>query len=730
VAGTRTLAGIAFLWALLVLTVVPVCAATSDLGPHDDGTADPCKDCHNTASGNPTLRGWATTPASAPNSWWAKNISNLCYTCHQGGQAAHDMSNNAYANSSHAFQIPDTPPQPDGSPETAVAASKLPYTLAPSAELECTSCHNVHVAANRPFSHRTSFQLLCEACHPGRINNDSATSYPGNLVHPYETHPTRQPFADTLRANIKLEGDIDANFMNATPAAPAYALGGHLNSPEGNTGLFDCQTCHAVHGPTQDMPGVEAYLSVDNNTVMAGRSALCEGCHYGGDAGEQVGSVVGQDQASLPAGEWSDHPIDALNNLSFYPTGVIIPNGAHVPADWSEDGPNGDQGAQQFYPVADGAPVCSSCHDVHGGMQGTPLLRGPGLDVAGAATWTFTYDGWCFTCHITLELVPTGHHSVINNLNTGVGPINSQLSCGDCHTTVASGDNWTAHNGFWGFEVSVSDTDSAVCEACHNPLDPTDLLDPALKGQTFIETGTVFPSSHGTLDRGDASHYLGSDSGEFPGVIPNVGPWLSSGFFSQYGPPGTGGGGEVAPTGVSDDSAAIICESCHNITFNDGRANYATDYTTELTAGWESNLLLEPYQDDPPGPGTGAGPNGVGSALCTGCHTGSGNHHPLTLEIVSLSGLALRTGAGSFADQTAAPVGGGAAPGTFSYPNTNELDCDSCHRPHDAADASTVVGQQHGPLTAPDTEPTYHILEIDGVNHAFTPAVCQECHAK
>ncbi|NIS74765.1 MAG: hypothetical protein GTO08_05700, partial [Deltaproteobacteria bacterium] len=29
------------------------------------------------------------------------------------------------------------------------------------------------------------------------------------------------------------------------------------------------------------------------------------------------------------------------------------------------------------------------------------------------------------------------------------------------------------------------------------------------------------------------------------------------------------------------------------------------------------------------------------------------------------------------------------APGILSYPAANEMDCDSCHRPHDAATASS-----------------------------------------
>ena len=46
--------------------------------------------------------------------------------------------------------------------------------------------------------------------------------------------------------------------------------------------------------------------------------------------------------------------------------------------------------------------TCSSCHDVHGGVAGTSLLRQGGN----------TADGWCFSCHdASLALIPAYHHS-------------------------------------------------------------------------------------------------------------------------------------------------------------------------------------------------------------------------------------------------------------------------------------------------------------------------------
>jgi len=207
-------------------------------------------------------------------------------------------------------------------------------------------------------------------------------------------------------------------------------------------------------------------------------------------------------------------------------------------------------------------------------------------------------------------------------------------------------------------------------------------------------------------------------------VDPRIIAW-SSGFFSSYGAPNTGGGGKTAPAAAG----AIICESCHDILSNDGVAHPAS-YPASTTppswltriAGWKSNLLLEPYEDDPPGTGAGAGANAIGSALCTGCHTKIGYHHPLTGEIVPLSGVQLRTGAGSYADQLSGP-------GTLSYPSPNQMDCDSCHRPHRANTDSDVAAAPHGASTSSDGRPTRHILEVDGPAHRYSD-LCNECHLR
>jgi predicted CXXCH cytochrome family protein len=699
---------------LAAVLLAAVAAGAADFGPHQDpADANPCRKCHDTAKAAPALRGWAGSVSPLATGWGSKPISYLCYMCHgaDGGPLlvdGHTMVQNAFGVTAHGYRtaLAAAPPEPEGSPQGSlfgqIDASGLPY--AAGAELECTTCHNVHVATDRPFLHRTSVQALCEECHGGRVNATPERSLAG-FTRAFSTHPTGRPLGDTARANIKAEAGIAANLRVALAAAPNYTLGGHLR-PGAPANLIDCQTCHAVHGPTLGTDGLQDLLAVDNTTAdgSATASQLCEGCHFGGAAGEQVGSAVLQ--AGLGAGLWSDHPVDAAGNRNFYPTGATIP------ATWlAAATPNKDRGAQPFYTGATKTPVCSSCHDTHGGIANTALLRGPQpVGVWGA----FSYGDWCFACHTAAQVLPAGHHSVINNHSVALGDaVDSQLSCGDCHGDAGSTD-WTAHNGFWTWSVAVVANDSAFCLSCHTADDPTDLVGSGPKGQSFSEP-VAYPASHGT-PRGTGSHYLGVDSGEFPGVDPKLTAWPTTGYFSSYGPPNTGGGGLVAPAGTG----SIICESCHDLLYNDGRANPGS-YTSALKAGWQSNLLLEPYADDPPGVGNGTGAAGIGSGLCTGCHAKSGFNHPLTGEIVPMSGLPLRTALTGFADQAGAP-------GTLSYPNTNALDCDSCHRPHRADTDSDVTTAAHGASTAPDTFKTRHILEVDGPSHRYSPDLCNECH--
>jgi hypothetical protein len=543
----------------------------------------------------------------------------------------------------------------------------------------------------------------------------------------------------TGQANIKTIAQMDAAMKVATAAAPAYTLGGHLNAAAGNTGNMDCQTCHAVHGQASPVaPGLPALLAINNQVYGTNPSALCEGCHFGGNAGAQVGTFI-----TAPVAD-SDHPIDSRIGRAFYPTGVAIPDGTHVVADWGVSGPNNDSGASPFFTNGvTGTPVCSSCHDTHGGIPGSALLRGPSVTLAGAETWTFDYDEWCFVCHLASEIIPNNHHSVINNLNTVSGDeMDSQLGCGDCHGTDA-GLGWSAHNGFWAFEVAISNTDSAFCLACHNVNNPRLFAGALRPAKTYNGgAGNYFPATHGVLrDGGTGGVAAGHEMNGRNGTNTNMDltpdwSWASAGT-SQWA--------TAAPGNLP------ICESCHNILTNGiaGAANQG------LKNGWQANLLLGPYEDDGAGNKGGAGEGGthdfygdttVGAGptadrFCRSCHNTGGTgftglgagdfvHNPEAHT--RFTGYTYAAGTNPYGrsintlmttpnDSTASATcpdvstaDATGAPNQASYPADNEIGCDSCHRPHNA-DADSLDGDR------------YLILEVTAPN-AWGTTICAECH--
>jgi len=702
------------------------------LGPHHYPTAstNPCKYCHDTASGTPALRGWNGTPPAGVGTWGAKPLSNLCYQCHTTGHAtgAHGMSTNAYDNNNHGSVAANIAESPNGAAQAGMTTSSLPYTL--GAGMECTTCHNVHVTNNRPFNQRAGYQTLCNNCHAGRANDTATRTTTAASGRNYSTHPTNRTIAPVNATNLKLVAGINNNLKVATPAPASgvgngYALGGHLNDAAGNTGTMDCQTCHAVHGPTQGSTiGINDLLAVANDTVTATNPAnnLCEGCHYGGNAGQQVGTFTTAVAAD------SDHPIDARTGRAFYPSAMIAPQS--IPGWVSQGAPNSDRGAQPLWSgtgtSTGGTPVCSSCHDTHGGIVGTPLLRGP---VDGSTLFTFSYDVWCFLCHVGTAVTPNNHHSV---LNTGT----SQLSCGDCHGDVSQGDTWKAHNGFWNFPITISGTNSAICESCHLYNDPTAIVTPGPKGQTI--TAFTLPSSHGTN--------RGSGAGSSHQASSSTIAVALSGTANIVLSPNWATAGATGPARVSQygNTNQPICESCHNILTNGGT-------TQNATAGFRGNLLLLPYEDDTAGTITGAevndyygsfdvGTGNTGDAFCRACHVntnpGVGNtgfvHNPGAHTVPSYSydtavvprpyGRTTATVMTTPIDSTASaacPESSTAdatgAPGVLSYPASNSVNCDSCHRPHNA-DVDSIDAANG----------RYLILETTDTNWGTT--ICAQCH--
>jgi predicted CXXCH cytochrome family protein len=709
----------------LLLAAVP---AWATLGPHGIG-ANPCRICHDTANGVPSLRGWSggvpTIAGAGP--WVPRQLSALCYSCHETTQlnGAHDMSGNAYAVGKHGNTFGNQPEDPDGSAQTITTS--LPYNARPN--MECTSCHNVHKYEDRPFMQRATVGALCNECHAGRQNTGAPPLRKGLNTQTlggraYSTHPTNVAVGDTPTANLKTLANVQAtNVAVAIAAAPGYALGGHLVS--GSTGNLDCGTCHAVHGTSNGTPATVDDLLAINNMTGASGSALCNACHEGG-----FGSA-----ASVGVVNASDHPIEDNVGLAFRPSVVALPNL------WTLLGGQVDRPAADFFTTGVvGTPACSSCHDTHGGIGATALLQHP----QAAGDDTFAYGTWCWVCHTASAISPNNHHSNTGNCTAANSDLTngSQLICNDCHGSAA-GAEWTAHNGFWSFPITISGTDSLFCEGCHTDTNPR-FLKTSPKGKSFTNGADRFPATHGTLRDGAAAAAAGSshqvnlaaDSTSNLNTIQYAGPFAVSGGTPQWG------------AGVKNP----ICESCHNILLNGVAGSQG------LTNGWKANLLMEPYEDDTAGsvvsnedgPMTSshdfytnntfaAGP--TGDALCRRCHNSTVTipaeptfvHNPKAHTVPGYLYAASEVPYGR--PQTGgvypilAPDGGGApgdcpnrttadaagAPTITSYPAVNSLNCDSCHRPHNADNDSGATGGR------------FLILEVSDPG-AQGSTICVDCH--
>ncbi len=676
-------AAVLLLWT--ALAAAPALAAIVGT-PHDmtavtgDLFAGPCVYCHipHQAQGE---RLWTSTPYGPSTGWGSRNIAQLCYTCHDstgGGFNARNATITAYNELSHGYEVANLPLHPDG---LTVSTPYLPYYE--SGLMDCTTCHDPHTR-NVPFLRGTGgIDALCRYCHardnPGLV---AAGNVYGTETSKSSYHPTDIEYAD-IPANGPTGLEPLPDLFQVATASGNWLLGGHLVGWEAGKGAMSCQTCHPVHGGHDYlmgiMPGPPASSLTPIENTGGSYSALCQSCHKGGEEGETVG-------------EGTDHPINTNDGDPV----TVFPQG------W----PSG---------VASEV-TCSSCHDVHGGEPATSLLRKGGD----------TVNGWCFSCHSVENLTPPYHHSCRENDDPAV--FTSVITCGDCH---GQGAGWKAHNGFGGFKVAVGPTGSDLCAICHDPADPPFLDEGAYYRATSLSidfSSAAQPALHGRAS-GKESHVINhADDDSIFNCQTKTTVWDRTGGASKYGP-----GNE------------IICESCHNLLTNAGVV-LGSGPEELMTGGWKTNLLLEPYEDNSPGTGVESPdwiPGPTLSDLCRGCHysdrpgTPTGFvHNPMphtqfdyvytpdsvpygrtTLNIMTtpIDSRGPSCPEVSSADQMSPPSGlGPGAPGAFSYPAPNTIDCDSCHRPHGADNDSADDGK-------------HRILEYDApASHGTTP--CLECH--
>jgi predicted CXXCH cytochrome family protein len=645
-----------------------------------DEETDLCAHCH-VPHGAQGERLWKQAPSGPKTGWGSRTVAQLCYMCHNatgGGCGGHDVTQTAYDDLSHGFLIAGYPAAPDGSPEVMETGIFLPYV---TTLMDCTTCHDPHDNTYPPFLREASIDRLCQVCHhrvwPGAVGT-------GNLAPDGRSyHPVGIGYQD-LDGNLETRLEPFPDPLQVVTASGAWVLGPHRQGWQRGDGGIGCQTCHPIHGRDDPetglgvppLPGLLRFPAAG-----ASSSPLCQACHQGGEAPETVG-------------DGTDHPI----NVHTPSTDPLFASGVMgYPEGW----PSGT--AKE--------PICASCHDVHGGLGGTSLLR-----TGGNAAW------WCLSCHQATAIVPPWHHSSIYNDDDGV-TLASVLSCEDCHGLSGT---WRAHNGFTAFAVTVSNTDSALCELCHLPANPLEFTPEAHRGATGRSVdfaSATFPALHGRVG-GTDSHLVDAidDDSTFNTRI-FTGVWTRSGGVSEYG-----------------SSGEMLCESCHGILVNSGPL---TAEANPLRGGWQANLLLEPYEDNDPGTGKESPdhfPGRTGDALCRACHTDDKVgyvHYPGAHTIPGFTYLPTAAPQGrmtqtlitfpndplaeegcpeiSSADRTGATLAGFiGAPGAFSYPALNELDCDSCHRPHGADHRAMLAGYGHVIVEFSEGQPKSD--------------TCQECH--
>lgn len=745
-------------------------AAVAALGPHDrtslgSVSGGACAYCHNNTAAA-ALRGFQGAPAVTASGWGLRPIAVLCYKCHQGQLGGANVTDAVYDNfaalpATHGYAIAGGKAilATDGTLDPGVAGSNLPYTQ--GAELDCTSCHNVHEDTRTPFNVKTNIEEMCVACHTQR--RSSAHNNSGSNAAARATHPVDIAIADQAATGA---GNTAGTVLN-TPAAilqgaewrsgTQWVLGPKTVNVAG-TEQMGCPTCHVVHNTTK----FEDYLAINNNAAS------------GGDAGQNSGAGAYSDLClwchSTTTGTYtqvigaaSDHPIDrrwlsinggATGANIFYPRVVMLP-GAWAGAgnadsdtgasEFINNGPTGyaANGLDSNGSAADNyGPHCSSCHDMHGAQDATSLYQGPSAGREG---------GFCSECHDMGDLAPRKHHSTVNTDEpAGTPAFTSRVECGHCHGT---GDGpWKAHNGFQDFFGPITDTKTvgaqggnwyqALCVQCHPVENPTNIQSFGVTPAVVIGQVTL-PSSHGNPS-GALSHVaneVADDDSSYNAAVPasftaNDLGGTSRSFVPKLGP-----------------SSVIGCESCHNLLQNVGDP-------ANNTSGWKANLLIGAlYEDDNALDGKTA--EGVateetlrsgtsfsnparanrnhdgartGDAFCRMCHNDGAAtgyvHAPAAHTNLTVANgtftypvplpyphVAAETGillsGNTVADACVAPGARAAAPwnvagqstacgaggrpavapnSVFVYSAANRMDCDSCHRPHNADNLSSGPG--------------------------------------
>jgi hypothetical protein len=369
-------------------------------------------------------------------------------------------------------------PAPDT--QAMVTATAWPYVG--DANLQCTSCHDVHSNEYTPFvraplsDNANQANAFCQKCHGASA--DGAARWVTITGNPNGSHPSEVDFAGAatrtvggragrtiLFKDVFTAADNNAVFRNVSawgtalnPRGAMYNPGGKLGAPQGavqtssTVGVVGCYTCHATHIPPTGLTPDRGQLLV---APYKGRyqSDLCIGCHGGNAANSGVGLTVAN-----PGVTNYYHPVDAdsrpIDNSIATQTVWQVSTGAfNITVNLDNAGVLAPLGLGNRL-------ICASCHT--GSTAARPLA---GVHYGPAGTMLLNpRKPTCESCHnttvVNTGLTANSHHvygggTTAGSRFTGYGyPTSIQynatftanladgLQCNDCHVFNNTAHNW------------------------------------------------------------------------------------------------------------------------------------------------------------------------------------------------------------------------------------------------------------------------------------------------
>jgi hypothetical protein len=458
-----------------------------------------------------------------------------------------------------------------------------------------------------------------------------------------------------------------------------WNLGPKFEAPGGTEGSdFGCGTCHATHNnevaygsftATDGLGNVDvttvitspgnALQPVNNAPTFGVIAAMCSACH-----------ATPANSGPGAAGSYS-HPWATQTTSGTWPSGLT---GVVTTANSALFGVNG----------AERSLDCQSCHDMHWSRVSA---------TTGTGTPTDNYAlirNECGDCHAAGSI--TGHHpsgiavtagTNVATLNIGTAPTWSNLgtlnetnrqalvegtaavrnagtlsyptpgnimSCGTCHgSSFAHNVAGTA----WVPGVTGGNVESGMCLDCHS-INPS-------RYTASAGTGAAPTNTQG------GTHWVGV-------VVTSNYKWRAGAQNVAMTPE------KYTPKYGAGTPGSIICESCHTLKFKASGVPSASNNTgdAETTTKDTVGLLLTKS-------GNSLGSTGTwdnNSTLCTACHgasPGTGSTHPTLPTSTAVASAYVQTNNAADDFVTLTTTGGG---GT-----ANQVNCESCHRPHDAKTA-------------------------------------------